>query len=299
MTTPEQALGKVHARFGAHDRHRALHAKGIHCVGTFTATPEASTLTRAAHMSGTPVQTKVRFSNGGGNPNVPDYVPDVRGIAVSFQLPDGTSTDILGQTVPRYPFRDHEGFFGTLAISKPGLSGMLKLPLFLAKYPKAALGFREADAILRRRVSFAAHRFFAFHAFKWIDGEGGERFVRYTWQPTVDGPEFTKEEAKSAGRNYLFDELRERLDREPVRMQLEVQIAGEGDDPDDPSSQWPEDRQRVTVGTLEVTAIDDDADDGIITDPMRLTDGIEASDDPVLHFRSAAYGHSYTRRTST
>ena len=197
MTTPEQALGKVHARFGAHDRHRALHAKGVHCIATFTPTPEASTLTRAAHMSGTPVQAKVRFSNGGGDPTVPDYVPDVRGIAVSFQLADGTSTDILGQTIPRYPFHDQEGFFGTLAISKPGLAGISKIPLFLAKYPKAAMGLREADAILRRRVSFAAHRFFAFHAFKWIDSEGGERFVRYTWHPTVDEPEFSKAEAKA------------------------------------------------------------------------------------------------------
>ena len=42
MTTHEEALAKIHARFGAHDGHRALHAKGIHCVGTFTATPEAA-----------------------------------------------------------------------------------------------------------------------------------------------------------------------------------------------------------------------------------------------------------------
>jgi len=299
MTTPEQSMDKIHARFGAHDGHRALHAKGIHCVGTFTATPEASALTRAAHMDGTSVRAKVRFSNGGGDPTVPDYAPDVRGIAVAFQLPDGTSTDILGQTLPHFPFRDQEGFFATLGISKPGLAGMSKVPFFLAKYPKAALGLREADAVLRRRASFAAHRFFAFHAFKWVDAQGGERFVRYTWHPMVDGPEFSKDEARSLGRDYLFDELRERLDREPVRMQLEVQIADEGDTTGDPSNRWPADRRRVTVGTLEVTAVDDEADDGIIFDPMRLTDGIEASEDPVLQFRSAAYGASYARRTST
>ena len=54
-----------------------------------------------------------------------------------------------------------------------------------------------------------------------------------------------------------------------------MQIAGDGDNPHDPSDEWPDDRQRVTVGTLEVTAVDDNADDGIIFDPMRLTDGIE------------------------
>lgn len=299
MTTPKESLAKIHARYGAHDGHRALHAKGIHCVGDFTATPEASTLTRAAHMNGTSVQAKVRFSNGGGDPNVPDYAPDVRGMSLAFQLPDGKSTDILGQTIPQFPFHDQEGFFGSLAISKPGLAGLSKVPLFLAKYPKAALGLREVDSVLRRRLSLAAHRYFAFHAYKWIDAQGGERFVRYSWHPTVDEPEFSKAEAKSRGRDYLFDELGERLDSEPVRMRLEVQVADEGDDPHDPSSRWPEERRRITVGTLEVTAVDDEADDGIIFDPMRLIDGIEASDDPVLHFRSAAYGSSYERRTST
>ncbi len=46
-----------------------------------------------------------------------------------------------------------------------------------------------------------------------------------------------------------------------------------------------------------MTAIDHDADDGIVFDPMRLTDGIEASDDPALRFRPAVYTLSHARRT--
>ena len=38
-----------------------------------------------------------------------------------------------------------------------------------------------------------------------------------------------------------------------MRMQLEVQIAADGDDVDDPSSIWPDERERVVVGTLEIT----------------------------------------------
>jgi len=297
MTTPDEAMDKIHARFGAHDGHRALHAKGIHCVGTFTATPEAARLTRAAHMSGTPVATKVRFSNGGGDPNVPDYVPDVRGLAVSFQLPDGKRTDILSQTIPHFPFPDEQGFFATLVVSKPGLSALLRLPAFLARHPKAALQFPEANRVIAQRLNFYAHCYFPFHAVKWVDADGGSRFVRYTWLPTVEETSLSKAEAKQKGRDFLFDGLRERLAVEPVRMDLEVQIAGEGDNPHDPSDEWPDDRQRVIVGTLEVTAVDDDADDAIIFDPMRLTDGIEPSDDPVLHFRPPVYGLSFARRT--
>jgi len=299
MTTPDEGLAKIHARFGAHDGHRALHAKGIHCVGTFTATPEASELTKAAHMRGTPIPTKVRFSNGGGDPRVPDYVPDVRGLAVSFQLPDGKRTDILSQTIPHFPFPDQEGFFATLAVSKPGLSGLLRLPAFLARYPRAARQFPEANQVIGQLISFGAYRYFPFHAVKWVDADGGSRFVRYTWQPTEVETSLSKAEAKERGRDFLFDGLRERLAREPVRMDLEVQVASDDDNPHDPSDEWPDDRLRVTVGTLEVAAVDDDADDSIIFDPMRLTDGIEPSDDPVLHYRPDVYGLSYARRTST
>ena len=296
-TPPEQAMEKIHARFGAHAGHRALHAKGIHCVGTFTATPEAAELTRAAHMQGASVPAKVRFSNGGGDPTVPDYVPDVRGLAVGFELPDGSRTDIVSQSLPRFPFRDQEGFLQALDVSDRSLTSLLKLPLFLLRNPGAATAFPATQAALNRRASFAARRYFAFHAFRWVDASGGERYVRYHWHPTVDEPDFSREEARSRGRDYLFDDLRERLTGGPVSMRLEVQIAGPDDDPHNPSSQWPEDRARVTVGTLEVTAVDDDADDGIIYDPTRLTDGIEPSEDPVLHYRPLVYSLSYERRT--
>ena len=297
--TPEEGFEKIHDRFGVHDGHRALHAKGVLCKGTFTATPRARELTRAGHMSGEPVAATVRFSNGGGDPTVPDYAPDVRGLAVSFQLADGSSTDLLGQTLPHFPFRDTNGFFAAMAVSKRTPSSLLKLPGFFLRYPRAVLKLREANEGLNRRASFAARHYFAFHAYKWLDAEGGERWVRYFWSPTVDEPDFSKDEAKRRGRDYLFDELAERLEREPVRLELEIQIAAEGDDPDDPSSEWPAERERAIVGTLEVTAIDPDADDGIVFDPMRLVDGIEASNDPVLRYRPDVYTLSHARRTAS
>jgi catalase len=297
-TSPERALERITEHFGLHHGHRAFHAKGIHCVGTFTPTPEAAKLTRAAHMQA-PVPAKVRFSNGRGDPTVPDYVPDVRGLAVSFQLPDGSATDILAQTTPRFVFRDQEGVLDVLPMANRTLGTLIRLPLFFAKHPKALLGFGEANAAINRRVSFAARPYFPFHAYKWVDAEGGERWIRYFWHPTVDEPEPSKEEVKRRGPDYLFDELRARLSREPVQMRLDVRIARPDDDPHDPSSRWADDCERVTVGTLEITSIDDDADDSIVFDPMRLTDGIEPSDDPALLYRPAVYSLSHARRTGS
>jgi catalase len=150
-------------------------------------------------------------------------------------------------------------------------------------------------AALTPPPSFAARPYYAFHAFKWLDTEGGERHVRYTWKPTVELPELERGEAKARGRDYLREELLQRLEAGPVRFELEVQIAGPGDDPDDPSSVWPEERERVVVGTLEVTAPTEEGDD-LVFDPTRLTDGIEPSGDPVLTFRPRAYALSHERR---
>ena len=80
-----------------------------------------------------------------------------------------------------------------------------------------------------------------------------------------------------------------------------VVLAGDGDDPDDPTVAWPEDRERVEVGRLELTGPDTTRErdgDILVFDPTRVTDGIELSDDPILRFRPRAYSVSVAHRTS-
>jgi len=55
-------------------------------------------------MQRDPVRVTVRFSNGNSNPvNHDADVGDARGMAVKFYLPDGSTTDLLGQACPRSP----------------------------------------------------------------------------------------------------------------------------------------------------------------------------------------------------
>src|SRR3954454_14662174 len=131
MITPEQAVDAVNERFGRHPGARALHAKGTLCKGTFTATADAARLTRAAHMQGAAVPVTVRFSNGGGNPDEPDFRPDVRGIATKFYLPDGGRTDIGAQTPVRSPARRAVAFINFDVFLRPVPYQAWKLPAFL------------------------------------------------------------------------------------------------------------------------------------------------------------------------
>lgn len=296
MISPERMIEVIQRRFGIHHGHPALHSKGAFFAGTFTAMPEAAALTTAAHMQGTPIEVIARLSNGSGDPNIPDYAPDVRGLAVGFQLPDGR-TDILAQTTPKSPVGTPEAFAQLIEISRPGVSALLKLPLFLVRNPKIATSGRVNNTSLNPPASFATRPYWAFHAFRWTGPDGSQRWVRYTFQPEDATPDPSRGVAKAAGRDYLFEEMSRRLAEGPARWTLQVQIAGERDNPHDSTSYWPSSREKVDVGVLELTA-PIEPDDPVIFDPMRLTDGIEPSDDPILLYRPAAYSVSYANRTA-
>jgi len=300
VITPEQAVDAVHERFGRHTGYRALHAKGLLLKGTFAATSEAAALTRAAHMQGAPVPVTVRFSNGSGDPGEPDYKPDVRGMATKFYLPDGSRTDIVAQTVPRFPTRTPDGFVEFVRAMKPGISQAWKLPYFLARHPEALPGLRGAAAALKPPASYATRRYYAIHAFRWIDAGGGARHVRYRWVPEGGEQNIPGDEAKQRGADYLQNEIGERLGRGPVRFDLEVQVVRQGDPVDDPTSPWRDDGQTVKGGTLELTEFETGRETGgdvLVFDPTRVTDGIELTDDPILRFRSPAYSVSIERRS--
>jgi catalase len=301
VITPEEMVDAIYERFGRHPGHRALHAKGTFCRGTFTATPEAAKLSRAAQMQGAPVEVTARVSNGAGNPKIPDYSPDVRGLAVSFHLPDGSRTDIVSQTAPRFPVRSPDAFADLIRATEIGPAGLWKLPLFLARHPGALPSLRKNLPALRPPASYATRRYFAIHAFKWIAADGSERWVRYTWLPEGNEEYVSARDAKSRGRDYLQEEIAERLGRGPVRFTLQLQIAADGDSPDDPMAVWPDDRETVVAGTLELTRLAPEAEGGgevFVFDPVRITNGIELSDDPILRFRPEAYSVSIERRTA-
>lgn len=296
MITVEEGIAAIHKRFGVHAGRRALHAKGTLCTGRFVATPEAAAMTTAAHMQGDPVPVLARVSNGGGNPKVADYELDVRGLAVSFELPDGSRTDIVAQTAPRFGLRDVDSFFELLSASKPGPAMLVRFPLFLARHPAVARSLPENAKALRPPSSYATIPYYPIHAFRWIGPDGASRYVRYTWAPLDPQPRLGAREAKRRGRDYLKEEIAERLASGEASWDLELQIAGEGDDPDDPAAQW-QSTDRVKAGTLTLTGITEEGD-GAVFDPMRLTPGIEASGDPILRFRPEVYSRSHELRSS-
>jgi catalase len=296
--SPREAIDRLRAAFGrpaGHDtRHRTLHAKGAFYSGTFTATSRAKELCTAGHLQGDEVPIVVRWSNGGGNPRVSDKAPDVRGMSVSFKLPDGTATDLLGQTAPRFPVRTPDDF---VAITEAAMNPRT-MPGFLLRHPNALaplLANTKAKALVSP-TSYAAATYYPIHAYRWLAADGTGSWVRYVLRPRSS----TEPEATFTGKDRLREEIEARVLAGSVTYTLEVRVASDSDDPHDPMSVW-RPREVFDAGTLTVTALAEDPEaDGrvVVFDPARIVDGIELSDDPILRYRPAAYSESVDRRLS-
>jgi catalase len=289
----EQVVDAINRISGAHPGQRAAHAKGTLLSGTFTPSAEAAGLTTAAHMRGEPVRVTARLSNGGGDPGVPDYAREGRGLAVKFYLPDGTRTDVIGLTLPCFFVRTPEDF---LAFTEARMEPESLMPDFLGAHPEAlpaiqaALGADPPD-------SYATCAFNSIHSYRWTGPDGGARWVRYRFEPDAGERTIAPAEAKARGRDYLREDA---LARPELAFRMLVVVAAPDDAVHDPTVAWPDERERVEVGRLVLSGPETERERGgdvLVFDPTRLTAGIELSDDPILRFRPRAYSVSVARRT--
>jgi len=299
----QQLVAAVHRDAGGTFRgYRAAHAYGRLYAGTFTATPVAKTLSRAAHFQGTPVPVTARFSGASGDPH--KKPSNVVAMATKFYLPDGTVTDLIGITLPAFFARTLEEFFAFADSQTPdpttGQPNPAKLRAFMAAHPNGArvlLLLQKQPAL----VSFAQVSYRPLHAFYFVNAAGAGRWARYHWEPEAGVAGQPLEELAKQPHDYLFDELEGRLHAGPVAFRLELELAQEGDPVDDPSAMWPDGRERIVVGRLELFRPTTEAEIGdpvMMHDPTAVTDGIEVSpDDQIVAARRGAYLVSAAERT--
>lgn len=295
MLPPEEAVDRLAALMKAPPGHRVLHAKGVFCSGTFNASPEAAAICRAGHLQGDTIPVLVRWSHGSGRPDANDNRPYVRGMSVSFVLPDGTSTDLLGQTVPRFPVRTPEDFVRLSELARDRM-GLLR---FLATRPSTALALAHNARVhaLKPPDSYAEATYFPIHAYQWVTLAGHGTWVRYRLVPKATARD--RPAGRFQGRDRLHGELEARLAAGPVKYDLVVTVAGPKDDPHDPMSVWRGSREFV-AGWFEITTLEADREaqgDVVVFDPTRVVDGIELSRDPILLYRPAVYSVSIERRS--
>ena len=290
------------ANGGVHPGFRPAHAKGILLKGTFTPSSEAASLTRAPHLHRNSTPVTARLSDFAGIPTVADNDPQgagPRGFAVRFHLAEHVHTDIIGHSVDNFPVRTAEGlveFLNAVIATDPKGPHPNAIEQFLGAHP-AALTFVQIPKPIP--TSFAKESFFAVSAFRFTNTDGISRYGRYRVLPAA-GTEYLDETAAAArSPNFLFEEIRERIGKEPVRFRVAVQLAQDGDIIDDATVRWPEQRTQLAFGEIslqEIAANNASGQQHIIFDPIPRVDGIEASVDPLFEPRANIYLMSGRRR---
>lgn len=299
----EQLVEAANAVYGSHPRSRALHAKGTWCEGSFTAMPAAAELSRAPHLAGDPVPALVRFSNGSGDPDSNDATREARGMAIKLRPPGAGETDLLATTARAFSNHTPEDFLEVLRLRIPdpesGQPDMEKLGAFLAAHPEMTPSVQSVLGV-GPPASFATLTYHSPHSYKLVNAAGEGTWARFRWLSEAGEHHLEDDEARSKGRDYLRSELAERLAAGPVRFDLVFTLAAAGDPIDDPTAVWPDEREAVEAGRLEVTGLVEDPEAGggdvVVFDPTRVIDGVELSDDVILHARPKAYSVSVERR---
>ncbi|SRR5712691_605879 len=300
-SVPEQVVDAFNGVFGVHPGARATHAKGVVLKGTFTPSASATSVSKAAHLQKkkTPVPATIRFSNSTGLPAIPDTDPGAspRGMAVKFDLPDGSKTDIVVNSFNGFPVAtatELRDLFLAIAATKPEDPQPTALDQFLSSHPSAK-AFLEAPK--PAPVSYATLAYFGVNAFKFTNAKGAATFGRYQLQPVAGEQFLTKEQLSAMGPDYLTTEIRARVRRGPVKFKLFLQVAAQDDKIDDPSIAWPDTRKKVELGTIAITKTTTESHtaDTLLFLPGAVVPGIEAAD-PMIAVRSAAYPISFARR---
>lgn len=287
--------------FGLHPGFRPAHAKGALLSGTFTPSSAAASLTRAPHMNQPSTPVTVRFSDGTGVPMIPDNDPNSRpsGCAIRFHLADRVHTDIIAHSANAFPTRTGQEFLEflrALATSDPAKIAGSPLEAFFANHPKA-LAFVQLPK--PAPSSFAREQFFGITALRFTNKDGQSRYGRFRVVPDAGVDYLSDSAAAAKSANFLFDELKERIAQGPIKLRVVVQLPKDGDNVNDATEQWPEDRTLMELGTVALTApMANDAHEQqwTIFDPIPRVDGIDPSEDPLLELRAALYLISGRRR---
>ena len=274
----------------AHEGFRRAHAKGICVSGEFRSNGQLASYSKTALFETGSMSFIGRFSVAGNNPTAPDLKAPVRSLALSFAMSSTEQWRIAMNTPPVMAVKDPHTFYQQIQAIQAGPKA---IQTFFAEHPESS-DFLSWKAQYQPGGSFAAETYNSINAFYLVNSNGEKQAVRWTMQPTVSVSADNLE-----GVDALHQEITNRVAKENIIFDWVFTLANEKDDENNPAKAWPDSREKITAGQIVITGVTPQLQGechGINYDPLVLPTGIEATRDPILRARSAAYAESYRRR---
>lgn len=298
----EELVNAFEAVLGPIRTHRPSHAKGICAAGHFVATPEGTRLSVAPTFSGQRVSALIRFGVGVGNPQGADTTRTTRGLAIRFETPAGEVWEQANISVPIFGSPTPDIFVQNLLVRRPdpatGQPNAERIAAFVAANPAVTHQGRWLAAN-NPPASWATTPYWGVNTFRFQGQDGQVRPARWVFEPRAGTLRLTEEQMRSLPGDFLADELRRRVAAGPVEFDMVLQFPGAGDDLNNPTVAWPEDRPRAVVGRLTVTEVAPGPGGPCDQMSFMILDqapGVDLSDDPTLQARAGAYAVSLSRR---
>lgn len=290
---PSAFVDQFEATFGKFERYRRSGAKGNCAMGEFVGTADARALSTASVFSGKAVPVVVRFSVGGANPKAPDNAWTQRDLALQFDLPSGGKRQMGNISAPGFGASSPQQFIALIASRQPD-------PAAKTADPAKVKAFNEANPeilLLGKHLasqpvpaSFGSVNYWGVHGYGFVNVRGNKQFGKWIFEPAGGLQVLSDDEAKAKGASFLFDDLRQRVKDGKVALNFNLELAQAGDKIDSATALSPEGRKKVTLGTLKVTSVSEDAAGpclNITFNPLVMPKGVEASADPMLAARAA------------
>src|SRR6202047_4421120 len=300
--TAEKVIDALEGAYGVQRGQRRNHTKGVGALGSFVGSPEASTYSRPELFSGKALEVIARFSLAGGDPEASDAEKSPRGMALEFRLPNGALHHMTMIHTPMF-FAAVPGTFldKFIALTPDPVTGKPSPDKFKAFMARHADNTGQGSFLQANNPppSYAHCAFYGIHTFKFIDQEDKVTMVRFRFVPQDGERQLSDADLKTMPRDFLEGALINRMRPGPVHWDMILTIGEPGDPEDDPTILWPANRKELKVGTLTIASATSEKQAGsygINFDPLMLDDGIAATNDPVLLFRSSSYAVSHTRR---
>lgn len=290
---------------------RMVHPCGTGAIGHFEVTKDVSDLTCAAFLDKVGKTTPVfgRFSTTTFGREFPDSARNPRGFAVKFYTEEGnydmvglhfpiffTRDPALGPDVIRSQQRNPENFLLDLDAMFDFMAGVpesLHCGTMMFSDAGTPYGFRHMNA-------------FGCHAFKWVNSEGKEIFVKYHFVSEAGIKNFTWREAQKMcgedpdfAKRDLYNHLGSgkqaawRFDVQIMTPDQVDQVDQVDFDPFDVTKVWPHDLfppREVGRLVFEKNPENYQRDvEQVAFSPGAYVRGIEPSPDPLLQWRSFFY----------
>ncbi|WP_371228877.1 catalase family peroxidase [Pseudomonas sp. QE6] len=300
---PVDMISAFEDTYGTHAGQRRNHTKGLCAEGEFVGNSDTAKYSRSALFSGQPIPVVARFSHNGGNPEQPDNQKGVQGLALEFKLPGGALQHMTMINVPIFVSKP-ETFYALTVALKPDPATGAPNPEALKAFVESHPDFHGLGAAIESRnppVGYDTTYYNSLNAFWFVNKADQKQLVRWHFEPQGGVKTLTDEEMKATPADHLAKDLIARTQNSPAKWDMYIILGQPGDSENDASIAWPEDRQKVKVGTLSITKAMPQAGaacNSINFDPLVVADGIVPTDDPILKARSAAYAISFGKRMS-